>query len=859
MHCGRIALAVTAAVALFAVSSASGEDIDGYTAAGAPAYVKPATQATFTIALTNKPLSPREADKAKIGIPADFVVTAATVQATASAAGACVASTWVADGTLIADGKINLKRPGGGDNNRLCPGATLTVVFAATSSAVEGTYIWATQLLRGADTFVLTGNQPSVQVDGTAPVVTITSNPGNPTNATSAMFEFAANEPASFECRLDSGSFADCTSPKSYTTANGTHTFRVRGTDAAGNVGGVTTYTWTVDTVPPTTTISSSSKPPNPTNTTSANFVFSASEQASFQCTLDGGPAADCTSPTNYGGLADGSHTFSVRATDAAGNTGPAATHTWTVDTIAPTATITNRPNDPSGVKSATFEFSASEAASFKCDLDGGGFAACSSPKTYSNLTDGIHTFKVKATDAAGNTGPEASYDWLVETDLPVVTLTATPPKSSNSSAATFFFTANKSATFECKLDEGAFVPCASPQPYSGLADGPHTFAVRGNGTGGTGPATIYTWTIDTTGPTTAITQKPADPTNSRSATFAFGASEPATFQCKLDDAAFASCSSPQAYGNLGDGRHTFVVKATDALLNTGSETAYGWTIEMRPPAVAVTSAPRALSNSRIASFSFTADEPSTFQCSLDGRGFEPCGPPASYGGLSDGAHGFAVRATDAAGNVGAASHAWTIDATPPQTTLDAKPRAITTATSATLAFSASEPATFQCRLDGRSFSPCSSPKKYTGLAKGLHRFAVRATDAAGNVDATPSLSQWTVGRSVTRTVASSALFAPAAGARVTRPPLLRWRTVRRASYYNVQLYRAGRKVLTAWPTRPRLQLRARWKFNGKVQRLGPGVYRWYVWPGYGRASARRYGRMLGTSTFIVARAAARR
>jgi hypothetical protein len=100
--------------------------------------------------------------------------------------------------------------------------------------------------------------------------------------------------------------------------------------------------------------------------------------------------------------------------------------------------------------------------------------------------------------------------------------------------------------------------------------------------------------------------------------------------------------------------------------------------------------------------------------------------------------------------------------------------------------------------------------------------------------------------------VAASALLAPLSGARVTRPPLLRWRPVRRATYYNVQLYRTGRKVLTAWPSRTKLQLRARWRFNGRLERLKSGSYRWYVWPGYGRAADRRYGDLLGTSTFIV-------
>jgi hypothetical protein len=85
------------------------------------------------------------------------------------------------------------------------------------------------------------------------------------------------------------------------------------------------------------------------------------------------------------------------------------------------------------------------------------------------------------------------------------------------------------------------------------------------------------------------------------------------------------------------------------------------------------------------------------------------------------------------------------------------------------------------------------------------------------------------------------------------RPPLLRWVTLRRADYYNVQLFRR-RKILSAWPTRPRYQLRARWTHAGHDQRLEPGRYRWIVWPGYGPRARVHYGDPIGRSTFIVRR-----
>jgi Ca2+-binding RTX toxin-like protein len=98
-------------------------------------------------------------------------------------------------------------------------------------------------------------------------------------------------------------------------------------------------------------------------------------------------------------------------------------------DTTPPETTIDSGPSDTITVDSATFEFSSSEPNStFECSLDGGGFASCTSPKAYGGLSNGSHTFEVRATDAAGNSdATPASRTWTVDTTAPVVcTITGT-------------------------------------------------------------------------------------------------------------------------------------------------------------------------------------------------------------------------------------------------------------------------------------------------------------------------------------------------------------------------------------------------------------------------------------------------
>src|SRR5204862_8309444 len=100
---------------------------------------------------------------------------------------------------------------------------------------------------------------------------------------------------------------------------------------------------------------------------------------SSFECRIDGGAFAPCTSPRSVAGLTDNAHTFDVRATDAAGNTDASPdTWTWHRDTNNPTGTLNNpganirqtvtltsTENDPpaagyaSGLSSVTYEYSA--------------------------------------------------------------------------------------------------------------------------------------------------------------------------------------------------------------------------------------------------------------------------------------------------------------------------------------------------------------------------------------------------------------------------------------------------------------------------------------------------------------------
>jgi hypothetical protein len=132
------------------------------------------------------------------------------------------------------------------------------------------------------------------------------------------------------------------------------------------------------------------------------------------------------------------------------------------------------------------------------------------------------------------------------------------------------------------------------------------------------------------------------------------------------------------------------------------------------------------------------------------------------------------------------------------------------------------------------------------GVANGVeYRYVVRAADAEGNSSA---------GVAVAVTPRRNYLRAPKDGARLRKPPKLVWTRNTEASYYNVQLFRGEQKILSIWPVKPSMKLKRTWKYQGKRYTLTRGLYRWYVWPGFGARANVDYGELLGSKSFQMTR-----
>lgn len=273
--------------------------------------------------------------------------------------------------------------------------------------------------------------------------------------------------------------------------------------------------------------------------------------------------------------------------------------------------------------------------------------------------------------DSAANSYGPVSDSFTIdvigdEDPPPPPTLTETPASFSNSAESAFSFIGEPGGTFECSVDGSAAAPCTSPFSTGTLPDGQHQFSVsQRDAAGNLGSANTFVWTIDTIAPVApTIDQAPTGEVGSADAQIEFTGEALATAECRVGAGEWASCESPASLTALPEGAVQFEVRLTDQAGNVGAPVQASWIVDTTAPATPqLTATPPTISDSSDGSFEFTIESGATAQCSFDGAAFAACESPATYSGFEAGAHTFAVRAVDTAGNVGGAgTYSWTIE-----------------------------------------------------------------------------------------------------------------------------------------------------------------------------------------------------
>lgn len=518
----------------------------------------------------------------------------------------------------------------------------------------------------------------SIVHDDQPPLVVLTS-PSAFTNVTTPIVDFVASDSLSGLSQQICEWPGQTPAPCNFSTSNGNlvegrYLVNVHAIDRAGNSSDPVTADLIVDRTPPVITLLAA--PSSLGNITAIQFNFNVQDDRSgvksVECSWENKTSfAACVAPINKT-LAEGPHALNIRTVDRAGNSSE-TTSDFVIDATAPTVRILTGPGDYSNLKTATFTFDGSDSGKpitiFDCRLDTGTWVSnCTTPKSYSALSEMLHTFEVRGHDAAGNLSAIAQRKWFVDVTPPSIQFISQPLALSKNTTAIFKYTISDLGSgldkSFCSLDGAAFQACpVDGMTVSNLSMGPHKFQVRAIDKASNGAdSALINFTVDLKPPTVLFTATPGPVSNLSSFTYQFSATDDYGVdhvECRLDAAVYAVCDSMTTHQlkNLTDGNHKFSVRATDKAGNQGPELSYDWMVDLNAPVISYFQVPPSLvTQGSDVALGFTVTDlgsgVKTLDCKFD-QALVACqsGVVVKLPAPLVGNHTFVVVATDGAGN----------------------------------------------------------------------------------------------------------------------------------------------------------------------------------------------------------------
>jgi hypothetical protein len=253
-------------------------------------------------------------------------------------------------------------------------------------------------------------------------------------------------------------------------------------------------FDWTAvnndaDTYPPETTITSG--PASLSASPDATFAFTSDESGStFECSLDGAAFASCSSPATYTGLADGAHTFDVRATDSSANTDATpAGASWTIDATAPNVSLANPGSQVRGtvpLSPSADDGTGSGVATLivqRSPAGAGTWTTIGTNWNTASVADGSYDLRARASDNAGNTADSTLRTVIVDNTAPTVSSSLPADGSLVQTAGALTIDASEdvagiaNATLDGVAAPAPLVAGATVTYTATFDDGPHTLA----------------------------------------------------------------------------------------------------------------------------------------------------------------------------------------------------------------------------------------------------------------------------------------------------------------------------------------------------------------------------------------------
>lgn len=567
--------------------------------------------------------------------------------------------------------------------------------------------------------------------------------------------------------------------------------------DGAGNaLAGDASDSWLMDTVKPDTSITS--MPNQLTINTTVTFGFSGSDAGSgvarYECKLDTAAFAACSSPVSYNGLSTARHTFQVRAYDAAGSfDSTPASYSWTI--AAPGAVVAWGANGngqttiPAGLTDVV-AVAAGQSHSLALKRDGTLVAWGKNDLGQTNVPAGLsnvvaitagqsYSLALKADGTLVAWGAYYNYGEIIaQRDVVAI--------DGDLSGYGYALAVKRDGTIVIlNMNGSGDTPAQAMNPRDAVAavgGAMHQVVLRRDGT-----AQHYLW---------GTAREAAVPD-----VIAIDAGDSYSVALKADGTIITwgtQQALPAGFSNIvaiaAGSKHGLALTGDGTVLAAGQNDqgqtnvpaglanvtgiaaggAHSLAIINGPPTVTLSDRAPAVRTTAADSVAISFTQPVSgidandfrltrngVPVALNGAILSGSGRTYALSGLSsltglEGSYTLTLVAQgagiqNAVGNTMAigASDSWVMDRTAPDTVISGRPASPTTSPVASFSFggtdNAGSVARYECKLDGGTFAPCTSPLRYDGLVAGQHSFQVRAYDQAGLVDSSPASYSWTV------------------------------------------------------------------------------------------------------------------
>lgn len=536
-------------------------------------------------------------------MPTPTITSPATSPVSNNASSLVISGTCSSNYTLLLSGDAT--------DSVACSGGAFSFTI---NKSVDATYSFSIIQKDGAGNLSATVNQKWVR-DTVAPMTPTLSAPtSNPFTSGDSSITISGSCEADATVSL-MGASSDsqvCSSGQTYSftisnTTDGSYQYSIQQSDKAGNTSGSLSFLWVRDTtIPATPVIATPTVAVYYSNL--STLTISGSCTTGLQVDLAGDSVqtiGSCVSSVysfSVNIAVDGTYNFSVGQTDTvAGTSSGAATLSWVRDTSVPSAPTKVSPSsNPYTSSGSLFISGACESlATVQLTGDDTQTATCTNGAysfTVVAATDGTYNYSVNQVDKAGNTSASFAQQWIKDSSkpsTPTIASPATSPYLSNNGSLTVtggcdtgntvtlggvlaseVTSPNNSLTQTCANNQFSYT-------VSKAVDGTYDLTVKQ-----TSPAAIDSamaslqWILDTVVPNTTIATNPTDPNLGTTSDFSFSSDDVnAVFECSLDGAAYALCSSPISYASLANGPHSFAVRAKDSNGNIDATPAsFSWT-----------------------------------------------------------------------------------------------------------------------------------------------------------------------------------------------------------------------------------------------------------------------------------------